>query len=170
MHKYGGENLTLRPPSEDSTQGARPLGTIALSIAAAYFAVVALGLVAAVLSSFDIQGELLIGALTIFGVAMFFLPLNSIHRRMKENKARELGAVHAQLADLAEQARTRGSVDAVGAPLRIERLMGVQILDRQVASAHTWPFDTNILGKFIAVVLSVTAILLSTVVRDLFHF
>lgn len=49
-------------------------------------------------------------------------------------------------------------------------LATVRQLQEDVNRVHTWPFDTGILTRLVAVILSVSAILLSGYIRDLLKF
>ncbi len=58
--------------------------------------------------------------------------------------------VHTQLASLAD-------------------LQELEMLDRKVASLPTWPFDIQVVSKFVTIVLSVTAVLLSRLTTGFLH-
>lgn len=53
---------------------------------------------------------------------------------------------------------------------RIEKLLTLETTKREVASISTWPFDTHILGRFAAIVISIVAILLAGAIRSILHF
>ena len=89
LHKLGGSSLKLGPFLEERMMGARPMGSLALSLTVAYFG----GLLVVILlfsgflaSSISIQA--LLGTFLVLGVAMFFLPLNRIHVKMQAEKRR----------------------------------------------------------------------------------
>lgn len=57
------------------------------------------------------------------------------------------------------------SSDASEASLsRIEKLLALEVNERKVAAIQTWPFDTKVLGRLVAIILSVIAILLSQII------
>jgi hypothetical protein len=45
----------------------------------------------------------------------------------------------------------------------------VEMLDRKIASLPTWPFDIQVVSRFITIVLSVTAVLLARVITNFLH-
>jgi len=159
----------LRDPGEDATQGAKPLGSITLSLTLSYFGVMAAGFLWAI-GAGSFFSTFMITSLTVIGVAMFFLPLNGLHQKMMQNKDAALSRIRSQLNELANRAGKSASEQENGAAVGVWRLIGTDILDKRISTARTWPFDTSILGRFFAVVLSVTAALLVAVVRDLLRF
>jgi hypothetical protein len=52
---------------------------------------------------------------------------------------------------------------------RLSDLQEVEMLDRKVSSLPTWPFDIQVVSRFITIVLSVTAVLLSRVITTFLH-
>ncbi len=65
--------------------------------------------------------------------------------------------------------RARMEADLRGELARLTELQRVQMLERKVASLPTWPFDIQAISKFITIVLSVTAVLLSRLITDFLH-
>ncbi|HEV2118914.1 MAG TPA: hypothetical protein VGS11_02215 [Candidatus Bathyarchaeia archaeon] len=49
---------------------------------------------------------------------------------------------------------------------RLTDLQEVEMLDRKIASLPTWPFDIQVVSRFITIVLSVTAVLLSRLITN----
>ncbi len=112
----------------------------------------------------------MIGSLTIIGAAMFFLPLNNLHQKMRLNKDAALSRTRTQLNELTHRSGQSGPENGSEAAVGVWKLIGTDILDKRISTAHTWPFDTSMLGRFVVVVLSMTAALLVAVVRDLLKF
>jgi len=52
---------------------------------------------------------------------------------------------------------------------RLTDLQELEMLDRRVASLPTWPFDIQVVSKFVTIVLSVTAVPLSRVITGFLH-
>jgi hypothetical protein len=50
--------------------------------------------------------------------------------------------------------------------IRLTDLQEVEMLDRKIAVLPTWPFDVNVVSKFVAIVVSVTAVLLTRLITD----
>jgi hypothetical protein len=96
------------------------------------------------------------------GVVLFFLPLGNIHGKMKAEKRRlriELNEQAAQIirrADGTASGRASSSTsrlaDAIG---ELRTVMTHGLAERRIEALAVWPFDTRILGKLSAVVLSV---------------
>ena len=103
------------------------------------------------------------------GAAMFFLPLVSIHGKMQTAKGGELKAIRQDLAMITRESNSEGKTDSQLTLSRIERLMNLQMRDHNASRAPTWPFDTGAIGKLVAIVLSVTAILLSRLLGGVLH-
>ena len=102
---------------------------------------------------------------------MFFLPLNSIHQIMLEAKRKEQASIRTQLLQVAQRSNIngQGTTDTILRDLetRLSDLAKLQSLDmaqREVASLHTWPFDTQILGKLTVIILSATAAIIARLI------
>ncbi len=170
LYKLGKEPLKLTAYDEDPMLGVRPIGSISLSLFLSYILIV--GFIALGLGiSPDPVSLSLVLVLALLGGFMFFLPLNSIHRKMLGEKRRELKKMAQTLSRV-----SRGLEN--GANQRAEDLLqsirDAQVLQMQreiILSVPTWPFDTGILGRFAAVILTVIGILLSRVIYNkLFPF
>lgn len=161
IHKLGGEQLALRPPYVDSFLGLRPVGSLALSLAGAYFGF--LGLILLLLWASpapptlgDIVGVgVLLCVLILLGLLTFFLPLRALHRVMLKRKMSERDMIAQELSRRAESSTTADSLQETN------RLLTLEMLDRKISSMATWPFDFQVLGKFTIIVLSVTAALIA---------
>jgi hypothetical protein len=86
-----------------------------------------------------------------------------IHAAMRAEKRRllrEIGARYLRLNQDASQPRENATLDDVRIRLaRLTDLQELELLDRKIASLPTWPFDIQVVSKFITIVLSVTAVL-----------
>lgn len=149
----GNQPVKLSEFYEDAHLGMKPLGSLSLSLAAVYF--VGLTLVFFSFLSIPLPLEFAVGILLLGGLVLFFLPLNVIHRKMKEKKRAESEKLKHHYKQLA---------GSVGDPLQVmadaknmRRLLAVDIIDRQVASIPEWPFDLRTLTWLSAIVLTVVA-------------
>ena len=174
LHKLGGSSLRLGSFIEDRMMGSKPMGNLALSLTAAYFG--GLLLTDLLLSTFlpsSILGTVLFLGFILLGIALFFLPLNSIHARMQAEKQRlmqEVVARYPRLNPDPSQPKGTATMDDVHTRLaRLTDLQEVEMLDRKIASLPTWPFDIQVVSRFITIVLSVTAVLLSRVITNFLH-
>ncbi|TLY13960.1 MAG: hypothetical protein E6K84_03205 [Thaumarchaeota archaeon] len=169
LHKVGGEALGLRSSSEDPMLGLRPLGSISLSLAGAYFAVLFLGALTLIILPFGFSDIALLLIFLITGMVMFFLPLNNIHRKMQQEKRLEQSRIREQFNELAKKRDNPGHEDSRDVLTRMERLLTIQMLEQKVSAVPTWPFDTSILGRFFAITLSVAAILIARLIMIELH-
>ena len=174
LHRLGGSSLNLGSFVEDRMMGARPMGNLALSLTTAYFG----GLLFTTLlfSTFlpsSIFGTGMLITFLLLGVALFFLPLNSIHAKMQAEKRRllrEIGARYPRLSQDPARPTENATLDDVQTGLASLRdLQEVEMLDRKIASLPTWPFDIQVVSRFVTIVLSVTAVLLSRVITNFLH-
>ena len=107
-------------------------------------------------------------AFLLIGIALFFLPLNSIHVKMQAEKRRllrEIGSRYPRLDKIQSLPKENSTLESVNSGLaRLTDLQEVEMLDRKVAALPTWPFDIQVVSKFVTIVLSVTAVLLSRLI------
>ena len=169
LDKLGGEALRLRPPSEDPMLGLRPLGAISLSFGFAYFALLGLLFSNYFFLPFDFVGSIILPIFIIIGLVMFFLPLKSFHRQMKDVKRLEQMSIRKQLALITVELDGPGPGDSQTSLQEIKKLMAIQILDHKASAIPTWPFDTGMLGRFTAIILSVVTILIARLVIIALH-
>ncbi len=162
IHRMGNAALNFSPFYRDSFLGLKPVGSLALSLAAAYFGFEAFLIAAGFASTPTLAdlftvGGLLIG-LVAMGVLAFFLPLRKLHGRMAQEKASERVKLSERFALILDQNRgmTEQSTDE-----KALEVLKLDLMDRKVSSIATWPFDFQILGKLTIITLSVTAALLT---------
>ena len=174
LHKLGGSSLRLGSFLEDRMMGSKPMGNLALSLTAAYFGGLLLTIL--LLSTFlpsSIIGNLMFVAFLLLGIALFFLPLNSIHAKMQSEKLRlirEIGSRYPRLDKRGSRPQENSTLESVNSGLaRLTDLQEAEMLDRKVAALPTWPFDIQVVSKFVTIVLSVTAVLLSRVITSFLH-
>ena len=167
LYKLGNEPLRLAPHEQDPMLGVKPIGSMSFTLFLSYSAVVGfitLGLLV-VPDTFSLVS---IFVLELLGGVMFFLPLNSVHKKMLAQKREEKRKLVKKLSELAggRSGRAEGTEDL------LRQIREVQILQVQkdyVSTIPTWPFDTGILSRFAAIILSVIAILLSRIISVSFH-
>lgn len=175
LHKLGGSSLRLGSFQEDRMMGAKPLGNLALSLTVAYFG----GLLLLIVHEYSgsLASNTILQATTVaflpLGVALFFLPLDRIHAKMQAEKRRllrEIGARYPSLNRDLSQPGGSATIEDVHIKLtKLTELQEVEMLDRKIASLPTWPFDIQVVSKFITIVLSVTGVLLSRVIANFLH-
>lgn len=161
IRRFSNSALRLRPYYEDEFLGLRPVGTLSLALATAYFAFIGLFL-ATLLASPEAprvaellgMGSLLIG-LVLLGVSLFFVPMRTLHERMAKEKRRARERLAEELAPW-----FRESTDS-DPPGDVRDVLRLELMERKVSAMATWPFDTGILGRLTVIAVSVTAILIS---------
>ena len=158
IDQMGTAQLQLRPYFKDRMLGLRPVGRLSLSIATAYFLLIGFLLISILVSPAPLVIYALILGLTLLGVLMFFLPLRRLHGRMLEQKKLERAGLEDRLGQLYQNpVETRSSTD-------ISELFMLDMRERRISSIATWPFDTGIIIRLSAIIISVVAILLSKVI------
>ena len=169
LHMFGKENLQLKSFYEDRTMGLRPMGSLALSLAFAFFVLCGLGMLLIFISP-DLVSLVTVAVMTAFGGFMFVLTLNGIHRKMQMEKQLSQLKVRKDFIKLVDQPDSERAHDSGATMIEVRKLLSHQLMEQKASSIASWPFDTGIVGRFTAIVLSVTAILLSTLIRQLLHF
>lgn len=171
IYKFGREPLKLKPYYEDRMMGLRPLGSLSLTLALYFFLVWgAVFVVVNVLLPTSI-GSIAVGlGFIVLGAVMFFLPLTNIHGKMREEKLREQGLIDKKFIQMRNALNLEGGPNSMEYQKMANEMIAFDIVQRRVASIPTWPFDTSIIQRFVAIVLSVTAILLSRLIQMGLHF
>ncbi len=169
LHRLGQKPLRAKSFYEDGMLGMRPLGSLSLSLSLVYF--IALG-PSALLITIDLpflgaealQYLLLLAALAMLGLVLFFLPLNGVHTMMSTEKKHEQANLRGRFARLVRD-RNPNIDEASEATLAdLRNLQALEMVERKVASIPTWPFDTVILSKLLVISLSVIATLVARVI------
>ena len=164
IHRMGSAALNFPRFYRDPFLGLKPVGSLALALATAYFGLEGLFIVTGFASpptavDLIVVGGVLLG-LVIIGILAFFLPLRKLHACMSKQKALE----RANLSD-----RFARIVDAEQVEQDAPEVLTVDLLDRKVSQIATWPFDFSILGKLTIITLSVAAALLTRVLVTFLH-
>ena len=169
LHKLGKAHLKLKSFNEDPMLGVRPIGSISLSLALAYFTGLGgLGLLISLGPTIELPSIVLLSLLIPLGAAMFFLPLNSIHQRMLEGKQREQSSIRSRFSQLVNASNTSESEVSQSSVAYLKNLFMFEVLktdERRVTAMPTWPFDTRVLGRLAAIVLTVVAIIIARVIQ-----
>ena len=116
----------------------------------------------------ELPSIVLLSLLIPLGAAMFFLPLNSIHQRMLEGKQREQSSIRSRFSQLVNASNSSESEVSQSSAAYLKNLFMFEVLktdDRRVTAMPTWPFDTRVLGRLAAIVLTVVAIIIARVIQ-----
>jgi hypothetical protein len=160
IHRMGSASLNLSAFYRDPFLGLKPVGSLAFSVAMAYFGfevfLIAAGIASPpTLVDYYTVGSLLV-VLIVVGVVAFFLPLRKLHERMILQKASERAKLSERLDPLVGPSQSVQNPDETAL-----EVLKLELMDRKVSSIATWPFDFQILGKLTVVTLSVTAALIT---------
>ncbi len=173
LHELGREPLKLKPYYEDNLLGTRPLGSLSLTLALAYFVGLGLGIFSVSFAlTLSQQRTLILGILFSFlflGVALFVLPLRSVHRRMIQVKRREQLLLRNQFSETFRAFTNPGPEDMRQILIRMANMHAFEATEKKVASIATWPFDTAILGRLTAIILAVMATIIARFIIVALH-
>ncbi len=154
IHKMGSQPLQLKPFTEDKTLGLQPFGRESLRLTGIYLLVVSVILGVILFSSpipFLFSSSVLLG-FSMLGLALFILPLVSLHRQLsaaKKDKLRWIGPRYTALF---------GQMERVGDSkedriLLASELSAIDKIQRDIQSIRTWPFDTGIVVRLATITL-----------------
>ena len=153
LDRLGRAQLDPDTARVDPTLGVRPLGAVAFMGLWMLLA----WLVPLVLTGLpDVVGVAIGLGLLAGAVALFFLSLLRIHRRMLEVKARELAAARELYAQAYEPLRDAGTLDALERQAGL--LAAADALEKRAAALHEWPIDEATVARVVTVATSVVAI------------
>jgi hypothetical protein len=154
----GAVSLNLPPYFTDALLGLRPIGSLALYLAAAYFAAMSLGALTTIAFPTPLYGYVALGVMILLGLMFFFLPLIRLHRRMLLQKKLERSKIAEKMAGIfREDNESNEQAEMV-------RMFRFDMMERRISSIASWPFDIQILGRLLVLVLSVTTVLIARVI------
>ncbi len=158
LYDLGTQPLKLRPYHDDLMLGARPLGSLSLNLTFIFLSLPAVGAIPTSFYATTTTTLLLLGFATV-GVSLFFLPLSSIHRKMREVKNHESSEIAIRRREFLQS--TTSEAGAESSMARIEKILSLEFAERRIDRIRTWPFDTEIIGTLTAIFLSVVATFLA---------
>ena len=169
VYRMGKLPMMLKPFVEDHTLGLRPFASVALRLAA----------ITVVAFAFLVYPQVLIGVasgpiiatqvlFTVISVAFFILPLTSLHAKLVKAKREELTWIVQRYTGVLQRFKV-GGTGSLDSGLLAELMAAKDVLS-DVQQIRTWPFDTGILLRLAAILLSVTTIILARVIQLALHF
>src|SRR2546428_7130588 len=177
IHQAGKLPLRLKPYTEDRTLGLKPFGPSSLRLASIYaFFPVTLTFLELVTVDVDISGGITIifspirltdiifsAGLILAGIALFFLPLLSIRRRLQqakhEQQSWETPQYTAIITRLKEQISKMPREDSANQTQALaDELTMVRQIQQDIQKIQSWPFDLGVVSK-LATVLVIPPIL-----------
>lgn len=165
LHDLGRQPLKLAEFYEDAHLGVKPIGSLSLSLALVYFA--GLGLVFFSFITIPLPLEFAVGTMILVGIALFFLPLNTLHIKMKNQKRLERERLKTRYLPLIASSDESTQTFGTDARKNLGHVLAGDIVDRHVDSIPVWPFDTRTLTWLSAMVLTVVAGLITKYVTIL---
>src|SRR2546428_1139988 len=159
IHKLGAVPLNLRPYYTDPLLGLRPVGSLALSLAAVFLGPVSLALLSSITyPGTGLIGYVALGSLVLLGLLFFFLPLTRLHRRMLLQKRLERGKIGEKLAGIFQNGGEPGR------RAQLDEMFRLDMMERRISTIGPWPFDLQILGRLLVISLSVSTVLLARII------
>ena len=148
LYRLGKERLRFASYFEDPHMGMKPLGSLSLSFAWVYF--IAITLTFFSVNPLPLPILLVVLALIVLGIILFFSPAYTIHQKMAYEKHAAEKALRLRLS------RIMISLDhGEEASDEITDLFLFQALEKKVCLMSEWPFDARTLSWFSAIVLTV---------------
>jgi hypothetical protein len=170
VYKFGLEPLNLKPFYEDRMLGLRPLGQIVVSSAMVFSGAITITLGASLVTG-DVGSILINLVIVAFGVAMLFVPLGGIHRKMVEVKENEEARLSSRNKDLLMPSENRGSGNQQSLA-KIEDLVELhrfQALRAEASRISTWPFETRSVERLVGILLAIFTVLLARLLALTLH-
>lgn len=101
------------------------------------------------------------------GILLFLVPLLSLRPPLRRTKAENSAWVARQYTELVEQMRSDPHPSREDEVLFASRLASIDKLQKDIRQIRTWPFDTGVLERFLAIIISVTAITIANFVKQI---
>ncbi len=164
LHLSGKHPLRFTSYRANPFLGVRGFGSISFSLTFVFFGGVLLGtlLISAFAADLPLLNFILFVAfLTATGLVMLFLPLQSIHGRMAEERE------HLRISLLGELVKRVREDEAVihgessGVAKKLERTIILEHDYEEVEKLPTWPFDSPIAGRMVAILVTVVVSIVS---------
>jgi len=177
IHRAGKLPLRLKPFTEDRTLGLKPFGTASLRLASIYGVFpVTLTFLELVTLEVEIPGGITIifapirltdmifsVGLILAGIALFFLPLLSIRKRLQEAKRQELSWVTPRYTTIVKRlkeqiSKTPPEDRANQTQSLADELTMMRQVQQDIQKIQSWPFDLGVVSR-LATVLVIPPIL-----------
>lgn len=166
LYRLGRSPLKFQTFRTDPKMGTKPIGSLSLSLAGAYFTgIVILIFFSAVANLLSDSFYIGVYALLIaVGISLFFLPILRVHRRMVEEKNKQDQLIQDHFDCISHELKQGEGINPLE---KIQKLLSLEIADRKVQAISTWPFDTAIMGKLSVILLSVVATLFARYIWEI---
>lgn len=164
IYRMGKLQMRLTHFAEDHTLGLRPFGVATLRIYAVFILTLAYMILPQYIFGIETDPTAPVGHLsfTLVMVVFFLLPLVSFHSKLVNAKREKLRRILERYAEVVRRFE-KGSPNEIDPNATAELLAAKEVL-RDVQQIRTWPFDTGILVRLAAFLLSLAGILLARVI------
>lgn len=165
-YKLANSELKLEPFAGDRALGLKPFASASLSLTAVYMIFVAQFVFPLILIGYASLGFLMF-YLTLFslGLVFFILPLRILHKRLLQARSEELAWINQRYKQVMERIRS-SSGDGIDSGTAGE-ITAIKEIQRDAQQIQKWPFDSGIVVRLTAIMLSAMAIILSRLVLNL---
>ena len=168
IYRMGKLSLKLKSFVEDRTLGLRPFGVTSARLTAFVLIVFAyLSFPQALVGLATLPLLIMFVSFFALGIIFFLLPLRILHTKLIAAKSDELKWLVPRYKSILQHIReaNAGSIDSV----LVTELNAIDKIQRDVHQIHDWPFDTGVVVRFTAILLSVIAIILSRILSIALH-
>jgi len=180
LHTLGQKPLMLKSFDKDKMLGVKPIGSLSLSLTFTYFGAASILALLPIVLSPDIPSlsyVVVVATLILVGILFFFLPLNTIHKKMLEVKEGEQKLLHSELSKVIQDTsdsnkeNVESTVDIKESLNRLISVLKVEVMKDEVKVIPTWPIDMQILNRLLAMALSILGIILANfIMKVVLHF
>lgn len=163
------ESYDIKVLSFDNAGGLSPLGEITLIQFYIFIIFFPHVYAAAYMLNFPAHFQILLPLYLIFTFCLFFMPLSSPHRSMKEAKSKALRIISDHYNSLNKQYESISEITKdANFPMISKKMKKVKFLYDERKRMPVWPYDIEIFLKFGAVFLSNILLYLSEFIFSLF--
>ncbi len=148
LYRLGKERLRFVSYYQDAHLGMKSLGSLSLSFAWVYFVGITLTFFS--VNPLPLPILLVVVALIVVGILLFFLPAFTVHQKMVVEKRAAQKALQQRLSRIMRSLEQREEQ-----PEELADVFMFQTLEQKVRMMSEWPFDIRTLSWFSAIVLTV---------------
>ncbi len=156
VYRLGKLPLRLKSYAEDKGLGLRPFGLASLQLTSAYIVFPVGFILLSLISGSVAIGDIILLAVMLFvGLALFFLPLISIHGKLQEAKRSELAWIAPRYARIVQQLKNESSQDGrvTGTDALANELLMVRSIQQDIRQIQNWPIDVSIISRLVTLLL-----------------
>ena len=154
--------LRLKHYAEDKFLGLKPFATTTLRLTGLYIAIAVLLIIPSSFTPLVTLPTLaLYVAITLLSLVFFFFPLLALRRKLIRAKQEAGSWIVPRYMQIVEKLETKNENASNGA--LVNELIAIDKIQRDIQQIRTWPFDTGILVRLTAIILTVAGILIARI-------